>query len=83
MAGLVEKEYKKILSENDRDMKSFDQDDLAMHDRLKVDARKIDSMILSLKQLVQQEDLLGKERFPLFMTMASGYTTGLLPLELS
>ena len=63
MADLVEREKQKILSANDQDMINFDQEDLAMYDRLKVDADKIDGMILSLNQLARQEDPLGKEKF--------------------
>ena len=37
MADLVAKEKQRILSANDQDMRSFDQEDLAMFDRLKVE----------------------------------------------
>ncbi|WKK67619.1 glutamate-5-semialdehyde dehydrogenase [Lutimonas zeaxanthinifaciens] len=63
MAELVRKKQKDILEANALDMSGFDQNDLAMYDRLKVDQGKIDGMILSLEQLAQQEDPLGVERF--------------------
>ncbi|MCA0933471.1 glutamate-5-semialdehyde dehydrogenase [Lutimonas saemankumensis] len=63
MAELVRKEQKDILEANALDMSGFDQNDLAMYDRLKVDQEKIDGMILSLQQLAQQEDPIGVERF--------------------
>jgi glutamate-5-semialdehyde dehydrogenase len=63
MAGLLKIEKKRVLSANELDMDSFDRDDLAMYDRLKVDADKIEGMILSLNQLARQHDPLGKERY--------------------
>jgi glutamate-5-semialdehyde dehydrogenase len=63
MAELVEKNRAKIIAANQKDLKSFDDSDLAMYDRLKVDDEKIDGMIESLTQLARQEDPLGKERF--------------------
>jgi glutamate-5-semialdehyde dehydrogenase len=45
------------------DMGSYDPNDRAMYDRLKVDEIKIQGMIASLLQLAGQEDPLGKERF--------------------
>ena len=63
MAELVEREKESIMRANETDMNSFDRDDLAMYDRLKVDDEKIRGMILSLRQLSEQEDPLGRERF--------------------
>ncbi|MFD1314581.1 glutamate-5-semialdehyde dehydrogenase [Namhaeicola litoreus] len=63
MAELVEKNRAEIIAINQKDLKSFEDTDLAMYDRLKVDDAKIEGMIESLNQLVQQEDPLGKERF--------------------
>jgi len=63
MAKLVEDRQEDILEANLKDMKGFDQQDLAMYDRLKVDQDKIQSMVLSLKQLAAQQDPLGIERF--------------------
>ena len=63
MAELVREEQKSILQANAMDMSGFDQNDLAMYDRLKVDQIKIDGMILSLEQLAEQQDPIGVERF--------------------
>jgi len=63
MAELLEQEREAILDANKIDMESYSGDDLAMHDRLKVNHAKIDGMILSLQQLVGQDDPLHVERF--------------------
>lgn len=63
MARLVAEEQGAIIEANKIDLDSFDQNDLAMYDRLKVDQGKIDGMILSLEQLADQEDPVGIERF--------------------
>ena len=63
MASLVAKHKDKILKANGIDMDGFDQNDLAMYDRLKVDNDKINGMILSLQQLAAQRDPVGIERF--------------------
>jgi len=63
MADLVYNQRKAILEANAKDMDTYDGDDLAMRDRLKVDDSKIDGMIESLQQLAHQEDPLGVERF--------------------
>lgn len=63
MAKLVENEKSNILEANAIDMANFDQNDLAMYDRLKVDEDKIRGMVLSLTQLAGQSDPVGVERF--------------------
>lgn len=63
MARLVEQEQERILAANAVDMKNYDQSDLAMGDRLKLDAQKIRGMVLSLEQLALAEDPLGRQRF--------------------
>ncbi len=63
MATLLEQERTRILAANEKDMSSFDQQDLAMYDRLKLDAQKISGMTLSLTQLAALEDPLGVDRF--------------------
>ena len=63
MAELLQISRTEIIVANQKDLKSFDESDLAMYDRLKVDDEKIDGMIRSLEQLARQEDPLGKERF--------------------
>ena len=63
MANLVESRKEEILKANKIDLDSYSGDDLAMEDRLKVDASKIEGMIHSLKHLASQDDPVGVERF--------------------
>lgn len=63
MAVLIEKEQDAIKAANKIDIDSYNGEDLAMEKRLKVDAAKIDGMILSLKQLVADSEPIGKELF--------------------
>jgi glutamate-5-semialdehyde dehydrogenase len=63
MAQLVVEESQKIMAANAADMQAYDGEDLAMGDRLKVDAAKIEGMVLSLKQLNTQTDPIGQERY--------------------
>lgn len=63
MAKLVEQERSQIIQVNKQDLKAYDGSDLAMEERLKVDDKKVDEMILSLDQLAAQEDPVGVERF--------------------
>ncbi len=61
MAVLLKQESAVLLLANQTDLKSFDGNDLAMYDRLKVDHDKIEGMIASLNQLAVQEDPVGRE----------------------
>ncbi|WP_244248412.1 glutamate-5-semialdehyde dehydrogenase [Flavobacterium foetidum] len=63
MAKLVEQERNQIILTNQEDLSDYDGSDLAMEERLKVDDKKVDEMILSLNQLASQEDPVGVERF--------------------
>ncbi|SEL46817.1 glutamate-5-semialdehyde dehydrogenase [Aquimarina amphilecti] len=63
MAILVDQNQHEILKANLKDLKSYQGNDLAMNDRLKVDNHKIEVMIAALKQLANQEDPIGVERF--------------------
>lgn len=63
MAKLVEQERNEIILTNQEDLADYDGSDLAMEERLKVDDKKVDEMILSLNQLASQEDPIGIERF--------------------
>ncbi|MCI9845746.1 glutamate-5-semialdehyde dehydrogenase [Flavobacterium pectinovorum] len=63
MANLVEQERSSIILTNKEDLDAYDGSDLAMEERLKVDDKKVDEMILSLNQLAAQEDPVGVERF--------------------
>ena len=63
MAKLVGQERSQIILTNQEDLLAYDGSDLAMEERLKVDNKKVDEMILSLNQLASQEDPVGVERF--------------------
>ncbi|WP_337965205.1 glutamate-5-semialdehyde dehydrogenase [uncultured Flavobacterium sp.] len=63
MAKLVEQKRSQIILTNQEDLLAYDGSDLAMEERLKVDDKKVDEMILSLNQLASQEDPVGVERF--------------------
>jgi glutamate-5-semialdehyde dehydrogenase len=63
MAELLEEERANLKTINQQDINNYSGDDLAMEKRLWVDDAKIDGMILSMQQLVSQEDPIGVERF--------------------
>lgn len=63
MATLLEQERTALKSSNQQDLANYSGEDLAMEKRLLVDDAKIDGMILSLQQLTDQEDPVGKVRF--------------------
>ena len=63
MADLVRQEGSILLSANDKDLSSFESDDIAMVDRLKVNKKKVGEMVYSLKQLAALDDPLHIERF--------------------
>lgn len=63
MADSILQHQSVLLAANLKDLEGYKGDDLAMKDRLKVDRPKIDGMILSLKQLANEADPLGIERF--------------------
>ena len=61
MAKLIAAEKSALLEANKTDVEKYHGDDLAMLERLKVDAKKIKEMILSLEQLVADIDPVGNE----------------------
>jgi glutamate-5-semialdehyde dehydrogenase len=63
MAQLVNKEQASIVAANTIDVEGYNGDDLAMEKRLKVDEAKIEGMILSLNQLVEDSEPIGKELY--------------------
>ncbi|MCL4157595.1 UNVERIFIED_CONTAM: hypothetical protein GTU68_023405 [Idotea baltica] len=63
MKELVKENAQTILDANKIDMDSYDDSDLAMSDRLKVNDAKIKGMVESLRQLSELEDPVGVERF--------------------
>jgi glutamate-5-semialdehyde dehydrogenase len=63
MANLISEEKATILAINKIDVDNYKGDDLAMYDRLLINEIKIDGMILSLQQLINDVDPLGKELY--------------------
>ncbi|HCE55057.1 MAG TPA: glutamate-5-semialdehyde dehydrogenase [Lutibacter sp.] len=63
MAKLIAAEKSALLQANKKDVAQFQGDDLAMQERLKVDEAKIKEMILSLEQLIEDVDPVGKELY--------------------
>jgi glutamate-5-semialdehyde dehydrogenase len=63
MATLIAKERDAIITANKIDIEAYSGADIAMYDRLKADADKIDGMILSLEQLIADSDPIGKELY--------------------
>ncbi|MFZ2429980.1 MAG: glutamate-5-semialdehyde dehydrogenase [Lutibacter sp.] len=63
VSKLIAAEKSALLAANKMDVEKYHGDDLAMLDRLKVDEEKIKEMILSLKQLIEDADPVGKELY--------------------
>ncbi|MBC6998195.1 glutamate-5-semialdehyde dehydrogenase [Cytophaga sp. FL35] len=60
MISILDKDRDKILEANKKDCELFNKEDRAMYDRLVVDNNKIDGMIASVKEVLGQEDPVGK-----------------------
>ena len=60
LADLLNKNKSEILLKNELDMGSFSDMDESMKDRLKVDEKKVDGMIRSLREVAEQDDPEGK-----------------------
>ena len=60
MINLMDTNRAELLSANKKDLEAFSKDDQAMYDRLIVDDKKIDSMITSVREVMQQEDPIGQ-----------------------
>ncbi len=60
MVRIMKVNKAQLIAENQKDLKAFDRDDQALYDRLIVDAKKVDSMCLSVEQVRDQEDPIGQ-----------------------
>ncbi|WP_159023070.1 glutamate-5-semialdehyde dehydrogenase [Formosa sp. L2A11] len=60
MIQLLDENRAELLSANKKDLEAFSKDDQAMYDRLIVDDKKIDGMITSVKEVMSQDDPIGK-----------------------
>ncbi|QDO94193.1 glutamate-5-semialdehyde dehydrogenase [Formosa sediminum] len=60
MIELLDTHRAELLSANKKDLEAFSKDDQAMYDRLIVDDKKIDGMITAVKEVMSQDDPIGK-----------------------
>lgn len=60
MIELLDKHRDQILTANKRDLDAFQRDDQALYDRLVVDSKKVDDMIRSVREVLEQDDPVGK-----------------------
>lgn len=60
MINILDKRREEIIEANKKDLEAFGEGDQAMYDRLVVDNKKVDSMIQSVKEVMAQEDPVGK-----------------------
>ncbi|MGB6153856.1 MAG: glutamate-5-semialdehyde dehydrogenase, partial [Pricia sp.] len=60
MISILDKDRNKILEANKKDCELFEKDDQALYDRLVVTDKKIDGMIASVKEVMGQDDPVGK-----------------------
>ncbi len=60
MMKIIDKKRDKILEANKADLDAFQKDDQALYDRLVVDQSKIDGMIQAVREVMEQEDPVGK-----------------------
>lgn len=60
MMQILDKRREEIIKANKEDLEAFSKDDQAMYDRLIVNDKKVDGMIQSVKEVMEQEDPVGK-----------------------
>jgi len=60
MMTILDKRRKEIIAANQKDLDAFSKDDRAMYDRLIVDEKKVDGMIQSVKEVMEQDDPVGQ-----------------------
>ncbi|NKI25319.1 glutamate-5-semialdehyde dehydrogenase [Arenibacter sp. 6A1] len=60
MIDILDRRRDDIIKANKKDLELFDKSDRAMYDRLIVDDKKVDGMIKSVQEVMQQEDPVGK-----------------------
>ncbi len=63
MSSLLKDNQDTLLKANALDLQTADQSDLTIYDRLKIDEKKIDGMIQSLKETIDQPDPVGQEKY--------------------
>ncbi|MDX1426510.1 MAG: glutamate-5-semialdehyde dehydrogenase [Salegentibacter mishustinae] len=60
MINILDKRRKEIVAANKKDLDAFGEGDQAMYDRLVVNNAKVDDMIRSVKEVMDQEDPVGQ-----------------------
>ncbi|UCS91784.1 glutamate-5-semialdehyde dehydrogenase [Echinicola marina] len=60
MIKIIDKNREKIIAANKADLDAFQRDDQALFDRLVVNDAKVDGMIQAVKEVMEQEDPVGK-----------------------
>ncbi len=60
MISILDEDRNKILEANKKDCHLFEKDDQALYDRLVVTDQKVDGMIASVKEVMGQDDPVGK-----------------------
>ena len=60
MMRILDGKREEIIAANQKDLDLFDKTDRAMYDRLIVDDKKVDGMIVAIQEVLQQQDPVGK-----------------------
>ena len=60
MMNILDKRREEIIAANKKDQDAFSRDDQALYDRLVVDDKKVDDMIRSVREVMEQEDPVGQ-----------------------
>ena len=60
MMRILDEKRAEIIAENKKDLEAFGEGDQAMYDRLVCDDKKVDGMITSVKEVMEQEDPVGQ-----------------------
>ncbi len=60
MMNILDKRREEIIEANIKDQEAFSRDDQALYDRLVVDNKKVDDMIRSVKEVMEQQDPVGQ-----------------------
>ena len=61
MINLLDKKRTEIIAANQKDLEAFDKDDQALYDRLIVDDSKVNGMITAVREVMHQDDPVGRE----------------------
>ena len=60
MMNILDKRREEIIAANKKDQDAFSRDDQALYDRLLVDDKKVDDMIRSVREVMEQDDPVGQ-----------------------